>query len=107
MPFYRCAGSSHPTDEMLNCGFKLVGHGDLDTPPFITGERNFGRAQRPSPTTLERSGTGAGVPAHLTSLFTILYSLRESFFHANRPRCCVKTVSVNFPSHSLFLSVSV
>ena len=26
-----------------------------------------------------------GCPAHNYSLFTILYSLRESFFHANRP----------------------
>ena len=31
--------------------------------------------------------SGAGVPAHHSSLFTILYSLRESFFHANRPLC--------------------
>jgi len=28
--------------------------------------------------------TGAGVPP-TTSLFSIHYSLRESFFHANRP----------------------
>ena len=28
---------------------------------------------------------GSGYPAHHSSLFSIHYSLRESFFHANRP----------------------
>ena len=49
-----------------------------------TTDESYREGTETLPYKIERSGTGAGVPAHHYSLFTILYSLRESFFHANR-----------------------